>query len=101
MTISKAVGRWLVTVTADDKGSKVVKIADTKFHSNGNPQHVATYSVKTFLCQQSEGLILDGFYSEWVMSFIELYQAQVFVYQTQFLDGDIKITEHINGGIIG
>lgn len=101
MTNSKAVGRWLVTVTTDDKGSKVVKIADTKFHSNGKPQHVATYSLKTFLCQQSEDLILDGFYPEWVMSFVELYQAQVFVYQAQFLSDDVKMSEHINGGIIG
>jgi hypothetical protein len=99
MTKTKSIGRWVVSVEKDDRLETVVKIYDSKFHSN-RLQLVATYGLKTFICHGSDELILDGSYSEWVMSFGELYQAQTFVYDNQFMDGNVNMSKHIGGGII-
>ena len=106
MEKGKVIGRWYVAVVLDERWGKVVKIHDTQYKDNVwtkdyNPegyQFVASYDVKTFICHGADKLILQGDVDGWVMSFIELYQAQVYVYENQFIDRDVKMAEHISGG---
>jgi hypothetical protein len=99
MTNTKSIGRWVVSIEKDNRLDTVVKIYDSKFHSN-RLQLVATYGLKTFICHSADELILDGSYSEWVMSFSELYQAQTFAYDNQFMNGNVDMSKHIGGGVI-
>jgi hypothetical protein len=99
-SVSGFVGRWMVSIEKDKQGEKVVKIYDTKFHDD-RFQFVSSYFLHTFLTVHNTNLILDGSNSDWVMTQAEVYQAQEFAYKNQFLLGDVKMAEHINGGIIG
>jgi hypothetical protein len=107
MEQGKVIGRWYVVVVLDERWGKEVRIHDTQYtndvwlneHNPKGYQFVSSYGVKEFLCGSGEKLILQGDVPSWVMNFSELYEAQVYVYQNQFLNGDIKMAEHINGGI--
>lgn len=86
----KVVGRWYVSVYQDEDNKTCVKIYDTNYTGDIwvkelNPQGyqpVSTYYYKTFVGHNGE-LCLDGQVEAWTMSAEEVYNAQLFAYDTQ------------------
>jgi hypothetical protein len=87
---SKQIGRWIIVVKDSKRFGMVVNVCDQ------NNSVIISYTLRTFLSANGDELKLNASNVEMTMNSSELYQAQVFAYESQA----VNMATHMNTFIV-